>query len=72
MRHAQPAPSPVGALPIAMIQPALGAGLMAAARGPETLHATGAATWRATVRVTPIAGPAEEERPLAPAAGAEA
>jgi hypothetical protein len=72
MRHAQPAPSPVGALPIAMFQPALGARLITAAGGPETLHATGAAAGRAAVRVAAIAGPAGEEQPLTPAAGTDA
>jgi hypothetical protein len=72
MRHAQPAPGPVDALPVAMVQATLGAGLMAAAGGPETLHAAGPAAGRAAVGVPPIAGPAEEERPLTPAAASHA
>lgn len=72
MRHAQPAPNPVGASPIAMVQPALGARLMAAAGGPETLRTTGAAAGRAAEGMAPIAGPAEEEWPLTPAARADA
>jgi hypothetical protein len=72
MRHAQPAPRPGGALAVAMVRPALGARLMAAARRAETPHPASPTTRLAAVRMAPIAGPAEEERPLTPAADTDA
>jgi len=72
MRHAGAAPSPVGPLPIAVIEAPLGALLMATPGGAETPRAPGAPTRQAAVGVAPITGATEDKGLPAPPAGPQA
>ena len=65
-------PGTVSAPPVTMVQAALGAVLVASAGRSKTLGTPFPATQRAAVGVAAIAGAADEEPPLAPAAGAHA
>ena len=69
MRHADPAAGPVGALAIAMIEPALRTLLMASPGGAQGAGTPGTPTWGATVSMPPIAGGTEDEGLPAPPAG---
>jgi len=72
MRHAGAAPSPIGPLPIAVIETACRTLLMATPGSAEAAGAACAATRRAAVGVAPITGPTEDEGLPAPPAGPQA
>ena len=69
MRHAGATAQAVGALPIAMVEAALGALLVPSARGAETAGAPFPPTGQTAIDVATIAGRTEEEGLPAQAAG---
>ena len=72
MRHATRASEAIRTLPVAVIQPAFGAFLVALPRGPDTSAPAGFPACKAAVGMAAVAGPADEEVPLTPAADAGA